>query len=186
MLQPISLTPLSAHYHAEALQGVYTQTPSYWHMYNLPSAVPKQAAMDLAEVDEAPDRTMLGILQRVERTNPDAGAQMVGLVDFRLNWPEKNVAYLGMIMVAEPFQRQGIGRRAWRMWMQWLLKSTDVTTVRLGVEQFNPSAMQFFQHIGFGLTGDANRIQTGDKFVRLLYMENDISSERSTRQPEGS
>lgn len=177
MSQPISLTPLSLHYHVDALQGVYAQTPSYWHMYNLPSAVPEQAANDLAEVDKTPDRTMLGIAQRIERTNPDAGAQMVGVLDFRLNWPDENVAYLGMVMVAEPAQRQGIGRRAWRMWMQWLRKSTDVTTVRLGVEQFNPAAMQFFQHIGFGLTGDANRIQTGDKFVRLLYMENDITSE---------
>lgn len=182
MSLPISLIPLTSEHHADALQEVYAQTPSYWQMYNLPSVTPKQAERDLNEAHEVDGRTMLGIAQRVERTNPDAGAMLIGLVDFRLNWPEENVAYLGMIMVAEPLQRQGIGRKAWRMLMQWLLKSTDVTTVRLGVEQFNPSAMQFFQNLDFQLTGDANRIQSGDKFVRLLYMENDIASERVTHE----
>jgi len=182
MSSPISLIPLTVQHHANALQEVYAQTPSYWHMYNMPSVTPQQAERDLNDAADVPGRTMLGIAQRVERTNPDAGAMLIGLVDFRLNWPEERMAYLGMLMVAEPLQRQGIGRKAWRMLMQWLLKSTDVTTVRLGVEQFNPGAMQFFQSLGFQLTGDANRIQSGDKLVRLLYMEHDITSERATHK----
>ena len=186
MSSPISLIPLTAENHADALQEIYVQTPSYWQMYNLPSVTPQQAERDLNEAAEVQGRTMLGIAQRVERTNPDAGAMLIGLVDFRLDWPEENVAYLGMIMVAEPLQRQGIGRKAWRMLMQWLLKSTDVTTVRIGVEQFNPGAMQFFQHLGFQLNGDANRIQSGDKFVRLLYMEHDITAERAAQQQHHS
>jgi len=177
MSSPISLIPLTIENHADALQEVYAQTPGYWHLYNQPSVTPQQAERDLDEAKGTPGRTMLGIAQRIERTNPDAGAMLVGLIDFRLDWPEEKMAYLGMLMVAESLQRQGIGRKSWRMLMQWLLKSTDVTTVRLGVEQFNPSAMQFFQNLNFRLTGEADRMQVGDKFVRLLYMENDITTE---------
>lgn len=176
MKAPITLTPLIAEHfpidhYAEALQQVYEKTPGYWHMYNLPGAPAGQSLRDLYEVAGVEGRTMLGIVQRVDALDPDAGAALVGLVDFRLHWPSENMAYLGMIMVAKPVQRQGIGRKAWRLLLQWLRKSTSISTVRLGVEQFNPGALQFFQELGFTLTGEAQRMRVGDKFVRILYME---------------
>ncbi|MEZ4656357.1 MAG: GNAT family N-acetyltransferase [Caldilineaceae bacterium] len=181
MNAPITLIPvvvegLPVDQYAAALQDVYEQTPSYWRMYNWPGAPAGQAQRDLFEAAGVEGRTMLGIAQRVERLNPQAGASLVGLVDFRLHWPSPQTAYLGMIMVAEPLQHQGIGRKAWRLWQQWLRKSTEISTVRLGVEQFNPAAMQFFQHLGFALTGEAQRMRVGDKFVRLLYMEQGVGS----------
>jgi RimJ/RimL family protein N-acetyltransferase len=177
MPAPISLTPLSAEHHADALQEVYATTPSYWHMYNLPGPPVDQAKRDLQEAADTPGRTMLGIVQRLKPTDPRAGGQLIGLLDFRVGWPQPQIAYLGMIMVAEPFQRQGQGRRAWRMWLQWLRRATDCQIVRVGVEQFNPGALKFCQRLGFQLTGESNRIRAGDRFVRLLYMEYDIGQE---------
>lgn len=177
MPAPISLIPLSAEAHASALQEVYTSTPSYWHMYNLPGPPVDQAQRDLQEAADTPGRTMLGIVQRLNPTDPQAGGQLIGLLDFRIDWPQPQMAYLAMIFVAEPFQQLGQGRRAWRMWMQWLRRATNCQTVRVGVEQFNPGAMQFFQKLGFQLTGEANRIRSGDRFVRLLYMEYDLRQE---------
>ncbi|MEZ4706447.1 MAG: GNAT family N-acetyltransferase [Caldilineaceae bacterium] len=185
MNAPISLIPLVVEglpvdQHAAALQHVYEQTPSYWRLYNLPSAPAGQAQRDLYEAAGVEGRTMLGIAQRVDRLDAQAGASLVGLVDFRLHWPSPATAYLGMIMVAGPLQRQGIGRKAWRLWQQWLRKSTEMSTVRLGVEQFNPAALQFFQQMGFMLTGEAQRMRVGDKFVRLLYMEQRVGSRLPT------
>ena len=176
MNAPITLIPLivetlPVEQYAAALQHLYEQTPSYWQMYNLPGAPAGQAQRDLYEAAGVEGRTMLGIAQRVDRLDPQAGATLVGLVDFRLHWPSQQTAYVGMMLVAEPRQRQGIGRKAWRLLQQWLRKSTEITTVRLGVEQFNPAALQFFQQVGFTLTGEAQRMRVGDKFVRLLYME---------------
>ncbi|MEM7130326.1 MAG: GNAT family N-acetyltransferase [Chloroflexota bacterium] len=174
---PITLIPLTKEAHAEALQGVYAQTASYWQMSELPSAPPDQAIKDMDEAQETLGRTMLGIVRRLERTNPSAGGELIGLVDFRLDWPDDQMAYLGMIMVAEPYQRQGIGRKAWRLLINWLRKEAKIQRVRLGVEQFNTDALKFFTHIGFELTGEANRIRSGQRFVRLLYMEIDIANE---------
>lgn len=174
---PVTLMPLQSEHHSDSLQNVYEQTPTYWQMYDLPSVTPGQAQRDMEEASEVPGRYMMGIVQRLERTNPLAGAHLIGLIDFRLNWPDEQTAYLGMIMVAEPYQRHGIGRKAWRLLMNWLRKETDTQTVRLGVEQFNAEALKFFQKIGFQMTGEANRIRSGERFVRLLYMESNIRNE---------
>ncbi len=101
---------------------------------------------------------------------------MIGLVDFRLRWPGEELAYLGMIMVAEPYQRQGIGVKAWLTLRPWLATSAGIAKVRLGIEQFNHSGLRFFQHLGFTLTGESNRLKVGNKLVRLLYMEQAIDA----------
>lgn len=175
MSTPISLSPLTSADHSQALQEVYANTPGYWHMYNLPSPAADQARRDLKDAAETPDRTLMGIVGRINPLDPQSGGQLIGLLDFRMGWPQPDLAYLGMVMVAEPLQRTGIGRRAVLMWMGWLRRSTKIEKVRVGVEQFNPGALQFFQKLGFELTGESNRIRSGDRFVRLLYMEHSIT-----------
>jgi RimJ/RimL family protein N-acetyltransferase len=119
---------------------------------------------------------MMGIALRVDESDP-AGFEMVGVVDFRMHWPDEDVVYLGMIMVAEAYQRQGIGRAAWRLLAPWLAQSAQMKTARAGVEQFNPGALKFLQSVGFQLTGDTSRVQSGKRWVRLLYMDYDLAQE---------
>ena len=172
----ISLLPLNATDHAAALQQVYAATPGYWQMYHLPAAPADQAARDLTDAANMPGRSLLGIVRRVDATNAAAGVEMVGLVDFRLQWPDPQSVYIGMIMVAEPYQRQGIGRAAWALLAPWLAQSAQMSKARTGVEQFNPNALQFFQALGFTLTGDSNRIQSGKRWVRVLYLERELGT----------
>jgi ribosomal protein S18 acetylase RimI-like enzyme len=171
MTPVISLVPLARALHVDALQQVYHSVPRYWSMYDLSGAPDGQAQRDLLEAENTPGRTMMGIVRRLQEDDPAAGFELIGLIDFRLHWPHTSTAYLGMLMVAEPYQRRGVGSRAWALIAPWLAQSAHVETVRLGVEQFNTDALQFFRHIGFALTGDSNRISSGKKWVRLLYME---------------
>jgi len=170
----ISLAPLNAEDHAAALQAVYQATPRFWAMYGLPTAPAGQAARDLDEVAQTPGRYLLGIIRRIDPANAQAGGELIGLADFRLYWPEERMAYLGMLMVAERYQRQGVGLQAWRLLVPWLAEAAGIQTVRLGVEQFNPGALLFFQKAGFTLTGESSRISVGSKRVRLLYMEQSL------------
>jgi len=167
----LSLVPLSPEYHTDALQQLYQATPGYWALFDWPSAPPGQAAHDLQAAATTAGRSLMGIVQRLEAANPNAGAELVGLLDFRLHWPGQHTVYIGMIMVAEPLQQQGIGTKAWKLIEPWLSGQAAMHKARLGVEQFNPSALKFFQHLGFTLTGQTDRYQVRDKFVRLLYME---------------
>src|SRR5690606_22747539 len=88
MSEIISLLPLSAEYHTEALQQVYRATPRYWQMYHLPGSPEGQAARDLEAAQETPGRHLMGIVRRLVADDPAAGVEMVGMVDLRLHWPE--------------------------------------------------------------------------------------------------
>ncbi len=173
-LPRVSLIPLEPDLHTAALQRVYELTPGYWQMYHLPAVPQGQAARDLAAAQEDPRRHALGILLPNEPGNPDAGAQLVGLVDFRLHWPGPEIVYLGMILVAEPFQRRRIGTAAWHLLEPWLAQEAGMARARLGVEQFNIPALKFYQSLGFALTGESHRIRSGKRLVRLLYMEKEL------------
>ncbi len=170
----VSLIPLSAGDHTEALQEVYRATPHYWQMYHLASSPTGQAERDLEAATETPGRTMMGIVRRIDADDPALGFEMVGVVDFRTHWPDPDVVYVGMIMVAEPYQRQGLGSAAWRLLAPWLAQSAKMNSARAGIEQFNPSGLQFLQQLGFRLTGDSSRVQSGKRWVRLLYMDYDL------------
>lgn len=172
----VTLLPLSPALHADALQEVYVNTPAYWDMYDLLTAPRGQAERDLAEAHDTPGRTMMGIVKPVEPQRPESGGEMIGLVDFRLHWPDARMAYIGMVLVAEPYQRQGFGSKAWRLLVPWFENQVGIMKIRLGVEQFNVGALGFFQHLGFAVTGESNRIKSGQKLVRLLYMEQELGN----------
>lgn len=173
----VSLIPLDPDYHSAALQRVYELTPGYWNMYGLLTAPDGQGERDLHAIEEEPGRYGMGILLPNEQGNPEAGAQLVGVIDFRLHWPDDGVVYLGMFLVAEPFQRQGIGTAAWMVLEPWLVNEAKMQVARLGVEQFNPTALKFFESLGFQLTGDSQRVRSGKRLVRLLYMEKKLAGE---------
>jgi RimJ/RimL family protein N-acetyltransferase len=180
----VSLLPLNAADHSEALQAVYRATPAYWQMYHLPGSPAGQAARDLEAAADTPGRTLMGIVQRIQNDEPAPGlelaqVEMIGVVDFRLHWPDPDVVYVAMIMVAEPYQRQGIGRAAWRLLAPWLAQSAGMSIARAGIEQFNPGALLFLQQLGFSLTGNSSRVQSGKRWVRLLYMEYDLGRDRA-------
>lgn len=187
MTPVISLAPLTAHDHTEALQQVYRATPHYWRLYALPAAPVGQAGRDLQEAAQTPGRYVLGIINRVDPKDAAAGGELIafsapkaiGMADFRLHWPQQGMAYIGTILVAEPYQRQGVGTQAWRLLAPWLAEAAGIETARLGVEQFNSGALLFFQTVGFTLTGASRRIGVGSKWVRLLYMEQPLRASPS-------
>jgi RimJ/RimL family protein N-acetyltransferase len=173
----VSLLPLNAADHAAALQAVYQATPTYWQMYHLASSPAGQAQRDLEATANTPGRTLMGIVHPINAEELDAGVEMVGVVDFRLHWPDPDIVYVGMIMVAEPYQRQGIGCAAWRLLAPWLAQSAKMASARAGIEQFNPGGLKFLEAVGFAITGESSRVQSGQRWVRLLYMEYDLARE---------
>jgi RimJ/RimL family protein N-acetyltransferase len=171
----ISLLPLDAEYHTAALQAVYAAAPRYWAMYGLAGPPPDQAAQDLASANDTPGRYMLGIVTRVDPQHAEAGAELIGVLDFRLHWPQEGVATIGMLLVAEPYQRQGVGGQAWALLAPWLAATAGVSRARLALEQFNFGALKFWEAQGFTLTGESDRVRQRDQFVRLLYLDQTLA-----------
>jgi len=172
----ISLIPLVRALHTAALQAVYTATPSYWAMYDLTGPPPNQADKELTAVAAEPGRFLLGIVRRLDPMDSSAGGELIGFVDFRLNWPDPGVVYIGMILVAEALQRQGISTQAWSLLSSWLVSTAGMHTARAGIEQFNFAALKFWEAQGFSMMVESNRIRAGDKLIRQLYMERQLIS----------
>lgn len=176
MAHIISLLPLDAEYHVPALQGVYAATPGYWQMYGLDGPPPDQAQQDLTAANETAGRYLVGIVKRVDEQDVEAGAELIGVVDFRLDWPDTATATIGMLMVAAPYQRQGVGTQTWALLSPWLAATAHMRTARLSIEQFNMNALKFWESLGFTMTGDSDRVRSGDQFVRMLYLERTLPS----------
>jgi ribosomal protein S18 acetylase RimI-like enzyme len=176
-MQPLTLIPLSLEHHVTLLQAVYDAVPAYWQMLQLAGAPAGQAEHDLRIATTVAGRTLLGIVQRVEQENPQAGVEMIGMLDIWLHYPAEDTVSLGMVMVAEALQRQGIGRTAWLLLEPWLRQTAGMKTARLMVEQFNTTGLRFFSSLGFVMTGEANRTRIGDRFVRQLLMEKNLGGE---------
>ena len=165
------------------MQRVYSNTPQFWDLHGLVGAPEGQAERDLREAEGMAGRTLAGIVHRQQADDASSGFEMVGIVDFRVNWPRESTAHLGLLLVAEPFQRQGIGAQTLKLLEPWFANSAGIATIRLGVEQFNPAALLFFQRQGYTLTGETNRVHVGEKKIRLLFMEKTLTNSE-TRPPE--
>ncbi len=177
MPERITLLPVDAALHTAALQAVYAAAPGYWRLYHLPGAPEDHAARELAAVPTMPGRALLAIVRPLDRNDPAQGAEMIGVLDFRLHWPEEGVAYMALLLVAEGVQRQGVGAQAWSLLKPWLANTAGIHTVRAGVEQFNIVALQFWEAQGFRLTGASDRVRVGERFVRLLYLSAPLAEE---------
>ncbi len=167
----IRLLPLELESHTNALTRLYRASPGYRTLHNLTGNPYQQAQHDLTAVAATPGRAMLGIVRAADPADPSNGAELVGLIDFRRDWPDAGVVYVGLILVADAWQRQGVASQAWGLLEPWLAEGAAMAVARCGVEQFNPGALRFMQHLGFQLTGEAARVRQGERLIRLLTME---------------
>lgn len=174
-MAPLTLIPLTLRDHTELLQAVYDATPSYWQMFEREAAPELQALYDLRAMEETPGRALLGILHPAGGNGSNQSAEMIGVVDIRMHHPERNVTTIGKIMIAEPWQRKGQGRAAWALVEAWLAGSAGMQKARAGIEQFNNPGLQFFEAVGFTVTGEATRVPVDERLVRLIYAEKSLA-----------
>lgn len=191
-MAPVTLIPLTLRDHTDLLQAVYNAVPAYWALYDQPAAPELQALHDLREAGQTPGRALMGILlplrlpadlslstetneEPESRLTSHVSAEMIGFIDLRMHHPSNDFTTIGMIMVAEPWQRQGHASAALALLEAWLASTAGMTRLRAAVESFNPGALHFFQHNGFTLTGEATRSQVGDRLVRQLFLEKPLT-----------
>ncbi len=115
----ISLAPLNAEDHAAALGGLpgdaalLGDVRTAYRSGGGPPATWMRSRRRQAAISWA--------LSAIDPANLQVGGGLIGLADFRLYWPEERMAYLGMLMVAERYQRQGVDLQAWRLLVDpWL------------------------------------------------------------------
>jgi GNAT superfamily N-acetyltransferase len=85
---------------------------------------------------------------------------MVGCADVIRAFPDSATACIGLFLIAEPWQRRGIGRAAYQL-LEKLLREWACSRILLGVVLANAGVLAFWENAGFVQTGETRPYQHG-------------------------
>ena len=89
------------------------------------------------------------------------GSQMVGCADLIKAYPRPDTVLLGLLLIAEPFQGQGIGSAAYRAIEDVIRGWNTCAQIRLGVVRTNAEVLPFWTQLGFIETGESKPYRYG-------------------------
>jgi GNAT superfamily N-acetyltransferase len=80
---------------------------------------------------------------------------MIGCVDLIRGYPDGHTAHLGLLLLAESYQRRGIGKAAYLAVEDYVRRwGPEWTRVRIGVVRTNEEVLSFWTKLGFAPTGE--------------------------------
>ena len=103
------------------------------------------------------------------------GPRMVGCVDLIKGYPEPNTALLGLLLVAEPFQGQGIGSAAYRAIEDVIRAWGTCTKIRLGVVGTYAGVLPFWKRHGFTQTGETKPYCYGPIVSEIIILTKSLA-----------
>ena len=108
-----------------------------------------------------------------------AGHAMIGCADVIRGYPVRDKALIGLLLLAEPWQRRGLGRAFAILVEQAVVTWNEISTLRLGVAVSNPGAYIFWHKMGYLETGEIKRAGP-DVIVDMIIMEKRTSRDGHT------
>jgi RimJ/RimL family protein N-acetyltransferase len=104
-----------------------------------------------------------------------AGDGMIGCADVIRGYPEAEKAIIGLLLLAENWQRRGFGRAFALLLEQLIAGWSEIATLRIGVVNRNVGAIAFWHKLGYTETGEVKQRESfaGD----VVVMEKALSRE---------
>jgi GNAT superfamily N-acetyltransferase len=99
-----------------------------------------------------------------------AGDAMIGCADVIRGYPVRDKALISLLLLAEPWQRRGLGRAFATLVEHAIVAWNEISTLRLGVAVSNPGAYIFWRKMGYLETGETKRAGP-DVIVDTIIME---------------
>jgi len=147
------------------LQRVIEEAPTYAQLVTGVPPGPADAQSTytiLPEGKSYEDKFVFGIYR---------GTEMVGCADVMRGYPDAATAYLGLLLVSERHQRQGIGRRAFE-WLEEFVRGWGTCDrIRVAVVRTNEGVMPFWRRLGFEPTGEVNAYRYGSVLSESVIFE---------------
>ncbi len=94
---------------------------------------------------------------------------MVGVVDYIPDNFEGDpqTAFLELLMIASAFRRRGLGAVVVRLVEEIIRQNPRITRIGVGVQVNNPTAIAFWQKMGYGIISEPELMADGTTVVRL-------------------
>jgi GNAT superfamily N-acetyltransferase len=138
-----------------ALQCVLEAAPSYFQTV---TGAPPRGALAQATFTALPpektyaDKFVWGLY---------AGDAMIGCADVIRGYPVRDKAVIGLLLLAEPWQRRGIGRAFAALVEQTIADWPEITVLRIGIVATNTGALAFWRKKGYAGTGEVKPAASG-------------------------
>jgi RimJ/RimL family protein N-acetyltransferase len=134
---------------AAELQACLDGAPGYFEQLEGAPASPDAARQLLADAEADPERQVLLL-------EPRAGGPPLGVLDLYLHHPEPGVAHVGLLLLREAVQGQGLGREVVEE-LSRALAAAGFTALRASVADETPGARAFWERIGAAPVGRLDR-----------------------------
>lgn len=150
------------------LQRVLEAAPSYTHRVSGLPVGPADAQSTYSILPPGKsyeDKFVFGIF---------LGGQMIGCIDLIRGWPVSTTGHIGLLLLAEPFQGKGYGRRAYEQLESFIRSWGTCARVRTGVVEANSQVLPFWVRLGFAPTGEAKPYQSGNVTSKVIVLERSL------------
>ena len=132
-----------------ALQSVLEAAPDYFdRTVGLPPGPAEAQSLftDLPPGRNYDDKVVWGFY---------SGDEMIGCAEVIRGWNAPHKTIIGLLLLAEPWQRQGLGRAFATLVEQKIAGWPGMTTVRIAVLASNGGALAFWHRLGYAETGES-------------------------------
>jgi GNAT superfamily N-acetyltransferase len=174
--EPVTLRLLDGDDPADmtALQRVLEAAPGYAErVTGLPAgAADAQSTYSILPPGKSyDDKFVLGVF---------AGSRMIGCADLIRGWPRPDTAHVGLLLLAEPYQGKGHGRRAYEALEACIRGWGTCSRIRIGVVETNAQALPFWQRIGFAPTGEIKPYSYAGVRSQVVILERQLADAAGT------
>jgi len=107
------------------------------------------------------------------------GRRMVGCIDLIRGYPDPATALIGLLLIAEPYQRKGIGNTAYRLLESEIRGWRTCSKVRLGIVRTNEAVTPFWQSLGFTPTGEVKPYRYGPVISEVVIFDKVLHAART-------
>ena len=150
------------------LQRVFEDAPTYAHRITRALPGPADAQSTYTALPEGKcydDKFVFGIY---------LAGEMVGCADLIRGYPDPATALLGLLVISERHQRQGIGRRAYALIEQVIRNWRSCDRARIGVVRTNEAVLGFWTHLGFKPTGEIKPYRNASVVSETVVLEKQL------------
>jgi GNAT superfamily N-acetyltransferase len=145
-----------------AVQGVLEAAPAYFRLVGGAPAGKAEAQSvftGLPAGKRYDDKFVFGLY---------ADTAMIGCADVIRGYPTPDKAVIGLLLLAEPWQRRGLGRAFATLVEQVIAGWSAITRLRIGVALANTDALAFWRRLGYRETGEVKPADPTGVIVAVL------------------
>lgn len=97
--------------------------------------------------------------------------ELIGVIDLLRGFPNNETAMLGLLLLTEKRQGQGLGKKSFDELLLFLTEWPEIKKIRISVVASNSEVLTFWTKLGFSETGARRPYQNGSVISESIVLE---------------